>query len=265
MNNQRNLIIRNINAKISSPQIRQEIWVKNAGKSFEIKCRTYWCSNMITPFSFYMGFIIPLNVRTSENIDKNNLIPICRSCSFGMSNKIKFSDWNKKHPPINQISEFSSLETIRPESVKVESVKVESVKVESVKVESVRPESVRLPILESIRPESIKSIRPESIKSIRPESVIPPILESVRPESIKTLRPESIKSLESIKKIETPKAEVKITLVKSPFQGKIDKPFVPKLSIIPDVMSYSEFSKFESKSKSSESKVSKLLNLFKFK
>jgi hypothetical protein len=118
---ERNIIIRNINAKLSNPKIKQEIWTKyaktdnsnlehsNVLKSkttlYEMKCHTSWCMNLITPFNFHIGFLVPLNIRTSENIDKNNLIPLCRSCSNGMNNKIRFREWDKLYvnPMANKI------------------------------------------------------------------------------------------------------------------------------------------------------------------
>jgi len=77
--------------------LRQQVWIQRAGRVFEHKCSTTWCSNMITVFDFECGHNIPESKGGKTNFE--NLIPICRSCNMSMSNTYTFDEWCITHSP----------------------------------------------------------------------------------------------------------------------------------------------------------------------
>jgi hypothetical protein len=77
--------------------LRQQVWIQRAGRVFEHKCMTTWCSNVITVFDFECGHNIPESKGGQTNFE--NLVPICRSCNMSMSNSFTFDEWCITHNP----------------------------------------------------------------------------------------------------------------------------------------------------------------------
>ena len=80
--------------KVIPAALRQQVWIQKMGKRFEGKCKTIWCSTIITVYSFEAGHNIPESKGGTSDID--NLIPICRQCNMSMSNTYTFDEWCKK-------------------------------------------------------------------------------------------------------------------------------------------------------------------------
>lgn len=82
----------NSETKISQ-SLRQQIWIKYAGKSYEIKC--ICCGiNIINCFTFECGHIHPASKGGLNNI--NNLKPICSLCNKSM-NTINFDTFQTEY------------------------------------------------------------------------------------------------------------------------------------------------------------------------
>ena len=71
--------------------LRQQVWILKMGKRFEGKCKTTWCANKITVYSFEAGHNNPESKGGTTDIE--NLIPICRQCNMSMSNTYTFDEW----------------------------------------------------------------------------------------------------------------------------------------------------------------------------
>ena len=74
-------------------KIREEVWVKTNGESFNSKCNIIWCSNIITVFDYHIGHNIPHS--KGGSIELSNLRPICSRCNLSMSNNYTIEEWNK--------------------------------------------------------------------------------------------------------------------------------------------------------------------------
>ena len=79
--------------------LREQVWIAKMGKYFNGACMISWCTNDISCFSFDCGHNIPESKGGPTNIE--NLIPICRNCNLGMSNKYTITEWEQKYetPP----------------------------------------------------------------------------------------------------------------------------------------------------------------------
>lgn len=91
--------------------LRQQVWIQRAGRIFEHKCSTTWCSNIITVFDFECGHNVPESKGGKTSFE--NLIPICRSCNMSMSNSFTFDEWCIKHSQSPSV-QTPSIETPRP-------------------------------------------------------------------------------------------------------------------------------------------------------
>ena len=71
--------------------LRQQVWILKMGKHFQGKCKTTWCSNQITVYTFEAGHNIPESKGGSTDIA--NLFTICRQCNMSMGNTFTFDEW----------------------------------------------------------------------------------------------------------------------------------------------------------------------------
>jgi hypothetical protein len=71
--------------------LREQVWILHMGRTFEGKCKTIWCKNIITVFNFESGHNIPESKGGSTTIE--NLIPICGNCNKSMGNTHTFDEW----------------------------------------------------------------------------------------------------------------------------------------------------------------------------
>jgi hypothetical protein len=82
-----------LNKRKSMPaSIKQNIWIKYCGTSFNHKCYITWCNTEMTTFSFEVGHNIPHSLGGS--IDIENLRPICSKCNKSMGNRYTIDEWN---------------------------------------------------------------------------------------------------------------------------------------------------------------------------
>lgn len=79
--------------------LREQVWLKQMGHSFQGKCPTTWCQNTITVFDFQSGHNIPESKGGPTTLE--NLIPLCGRCNLSMGNEFTFDEWCKKfqEPP----------------------------------------------------------------------------------------------------------------------------------------------------------------------
>jgi hypothetical protein len=73
--------------------LREALWLKTCGKSFEVKCLTTWCQNRITAYDFQAGHNVP-EVRGGATT-LENLVPICSRCNLSMGSQYTFDEWCK--------------------------------------------------------------------------------------------------------------------------------------------------------------------------
>lgn len=72
--------------------MREQVWLRTIGKSFESKCPIQWCQNTITVFDFQAGHNIPESKGGKTSIE--NLIPICSRCNLSMGDRYTINEWN---------------------------------------------------------------------------------------------------------------------------------------------------------------------------
>ena len=78
---------------------REQIWFRDYGRSFEGKCPTKWCTNIINVFDFQSGHNIPESKGGPTVPD--NLIPICARCNMSMGDRFTFTEWSALNGPIS--------------------------------------------------------------------------------------------------------------------------------------------------------------------
>jgi hypothetical protein len=83
--------------------LREQVWLRTAGRRFEIKCPIHWCKNHITAFDHHIGHNIPEAAGGTLHID--NLIAICARCNLSMGSQFTIDQWqlivcSKPNPPV---------------------------------------------------------------------------------------------------------------------------------------------------------------------
>ena len=82
--------------------LREAVWLKTMGRTFEGKCPVTWCSNTITVFDFQSGHNIPESKGGETKLP--NLIAICSRCNFSMGNTYTIDEWNALHASPEQLT-----------------------------------------------------------------------------------------------------------------------------------------------------------------
>jgi 5-methylcytosine-specific restriction endonuclease McrA len=72
--------------------LREEVWRRYIGTTYESKCTIGWCTNKITPFDYEVGHNIPHSKGGLTTIE--NLRPICSRCNKSMSDTYSIDEWN---------------------------------------------------------------------------------------------------------------------------------------------------------------------------
>ena len=84
--------------------LREQLWIRNCGKTFEHKCYVEWCENTITVFDFHVGHDKPES--KGGNLTLDNLKPLCSRCNLSMGNKFTIKEWNTMMKPKQKTSWF---------------------------------------------------------------------------------------------------------------------------------------------------------------
>ena len=72
--------------------LKQQVWLHHVGQHFSSRCKTPWCSNIITVFDYHTSHIIPESGGGATNL--NNLIPLCANCNLSMGT-MTFTEWSR--------------------------------------------------------------------------------------------------------------------------------------------------------------------------
>lgn len=71
--------------------LREQVWVRHAGRCFERKCLIPWCENLMTVFDFHVGHDVPESAGGATEIA--NLRPICARCNLSMGSQYTIQQW----------------------------------------------------------------------------------------------------------------------------------------------------------------------------
>lgn len=78
--------------KASIPKaLREQVWIRYAGRRFERKCLIPWCQNTMTVFDFHVGHNVPESQGGATEIA--NLRPICSRCNLSMGSQYSITEW----------------------------------------------------------------------------------------------------------------------------------------------------------------------------
>jgi len=77
--------------------MREALWIHHNPKDFSTKCKTSWCPNIITAYTFQAGHNVPESKGGITSLE--NLIPICSRCNLSMGNRYTFDEWSKLTTP----------------------------------------------------------------------------------------------------------------------------------------------------------------------
>ena len=78
-------------------RLREQVWVTTFGERYKAKCKTIWCTNIITVFDFQCGHNIPESKGGPTSLE--NLVPICARCNLSMGNTHTFTQWKEYSKP----------------------------------------------------------------------------------------------------------------------------------------------------------------------
>ncbi len=71
--------------------LREQVWIRTAGKQYEIECPIRWCKNRINAFDFHVGHNTPESAGGSLAIE--NLVAICARCNLSMGSTFTIDQW----------------------------------------------------------------------------------------------------------------------------------------------------------------------------
>jgi len=71
--------------------VREQVWLRYFGKTYEHSCHIQWCQNTISVFDFHAGHDIPESKGGTMEVE--NLRPICARCNLSMSDNYTIQEW----------------------------------------------------------------------------------------------------------------------------------------------------------------------------
>ena len=80
--------------------VREALWIEHFKGKFEAKCKTTWCPNMITAYSFQAGHNIPECKGGATALE--NLVPICARCNLSVGSQYTFTEWCRLGKPLGR-------------------------------------------------------------------------------------------------------------------------------------------------------------------
>jgi 5-methylcytosine-specific restriction endonuclease McrA len=89
--------------------LREQVWLKCMGETFDGKCKVGWCKNRINVFDFQCGHNIPESKGGKTTLD--NLLPICTRCNISMGSQYTIDEWNTKFapPPVVEVKKVGCM------------------------------------------------------------------------------------------------------------------------------------------------------------
>ena len=73
--------------------LREQVWLRYIGRSYQHKCYIDWCQNVMTVFDFHVGHDIPESLGGATEIA--NLRPICARCNLSMGSSYTVQEWSR--------------------------------------------------------------------------------------------------------------------------------------------------------------------------
>ncbi len=73
--------------------LREQVWIKHFGKTFENKCSIKWCSNIISVYNWECGHNIPHSKGGQTVLE--NLVPLCSRCNKSMNDNYTIDEFDK--------------------------------------------------------------------------------------------------------------------------------------------------------------------------
>lgn len=71
--------------------LREAVWLRHMGKTFDGKCYIPWCKNRITVFDFQSGHDVPESKGGLTILE--NLYPLCSRCNLSMGDRFTIKEW----------------------------------------------------------------------------------------------------------------------------------------------------------------------------
>jgi len=75
--------------------LREQVWIRSMGRTFQGKCVTAWCTNTLTVFDFQCGHCVPESKGGATTID--NLLPLCSRCNLSMGSQYTIQEWSRMY------------------------------------------------------------------------------------------------------------------------------------------------------------------------
>ncbi len=72
--------------------LREQVWIHNCGRNFQMKCPVHWCKNYITVFDFQCGHK-HAEAQGGPTV-LENLVPLCQRCNQSMGT-MHFDEWSR--------------------------------------------------------------------------------------------------------------------------------------------------------------------------
>ncbi len=73
--------------------LREQVWLKHFGKTFENKCSIKWCTNIISVYNWECGHNIPHSKGGLTVLE--NLVPLCSRCNKSMNDNYTIDEFDK--------------------------------------------------------------------------------------------------------------------------------------------------------------------------
>lgn len=73
--------------------LREQVWLRHAGRVYERKCHVTWCQNVMSVFDFHVGHDVPESLGGATEIA--NLRPICARCNLSMGSSYTVQEWSR--------------------------------------------------------------------------------------------------------------------------------------------------------------------------
>ena len=77
--------------KLRIPQkLREQVWIQSMGLKYQGRCKTPWCTNLISVFDFHVAHRVAESKGGPTILE--NLLPLCARCNTSMGSK-SYDEW----------------------------------------------------------------------------------------------------------------------------------------------------------------------------